>query len=559
VPNLVYFKQAVKVMWSVLTVGAIALLIVIIWEIAVPARLKDKAMSRIEKGIFGIKEGFSSTYGRAYPSYGNYQNEGFSSSMVNASESDAGFLGAIFPARGDIGDNMEEKGYQQDPRYFHGYTDVQSLKLNKDYCRMVVPVKAASKKEDPLESFFACALAGTEGLSSVKFRTPSIKQGFRCSRDDYMRDIGKDGRNAYCSIVKVNSNSFDSRCYRAFDTEFGTTQYKDSAPPENIKTLLEFYDGIFGWLRMRDDILDYAKNLHLMSAGDITIDEAPNPVITKGLHFNGANQFLRIGENTDLVFESKISLRFMRAVSVWVYFDEFTNNARIFDFGMGASNNNILLGIIGRGDGTASSGNLGRSSLICGEEDKKTIPDRPSGAQPCPEMSPQKLMKTSAANVDDFVCPLPSVVARNLDPLQLTASDGQSATASLIYEVWEGRRRAMTIKVPGVIPIAKWTHIAVTSLSDDTSKPDIGVYINGELKYVKTAGSLPQTSYTDTNYIGKSNWTNDTSLSDNKDELFKGSMFDFRMYNKYMAKSKIKNTYKWGSQMLGVPLATNEE
>ena len=290
-------------MWSALTVGAIALLIVIIWELAVPTRFKDNAMSRIEKGLFGIKEGFSS--------------------MVSPSESDAGFLGAIFPARGDIGDNMEEKGYQQDPRYFHGYTDVQSLKLNKDYCRMVVPVKAASKKEDPLEAFFACALAGTEGLSSVRFRTPSIKQGFRCSRDDYMRDIAKDGRNAYCSIVKVDSNSFEPRCYRAFDTEFGQTKYKDAAPPENIKTLLEFYDGIFGWLRLRDDIVDYAKNLHVMRAGDIVIDEEPNPVVTQGLHFNGANQFLRIGENTDLVFESKVSLRFMRAVSVWVYFDEF--------------------------------------------------------------------------------------------------------------------------------------------------------------------------------------------------------------------------------------------
>jgi hypothetical protein len=110
------------------------------------------------------------------------------------------------------------------------------------------------------------------------------------------------------------------------------------------------------------------------------------------------------------------------------------------------TNNNILLGIIGRGDGTASSGLIGRSDLICGEEDKKTIPDRPSGAQPCPEVSPQQLMKTSAANVDDFTCPLPSVIARNLDPLQQTASDGQSSTASLINEVWEGLRRTMTIK-----------------------------------------------------------------------------------------------------------------
>ena len=59
--------------------------------------------------------------------------------------------------------------------------------------------------------------------------------------------------------------------------------------------------------------------------------------------------------------------------------------------------------------------------------------------------------------------------------------------------------------------------------------------------------------------FAESNWTNDTSLSDNKDELFKGSMFDFRMYNKYMPKSKVKKTYKWGTDMLGVkPISESE-
>ncbi|NBV05272.1 MAG: peptide-methionine (R)-S-oxide reductase, partial [Cytophagia bacterium] len=58
-----------------------------------------------------------------------------------------------------------------------------------------------------------------------------------------------------------------------------------------------FYEGIVFWLRLRDDMLDYAKNLIVMKAGDISIEESPpNPVITEGLTFDGKDQFLRIGD-----------------------------------------------------------------------------------------------------------------------------------------------------------------------------------------------------------------------------------------------------------------------
>jgi hypothetical protein len=509
-------------LWSAelaLKIGAIILVIVIIWELLVPTRIKEGFVSRIE--------GFQD--------------------MITPVDSNSSFIGKFFPARGDIGENIEEKGYIQDPRYFKGYVDVQQLGLNKDFCRMVVPKGA----KDDSERFFACALAGTEGLSSVRFRTPSAKQGFRHSRDDYMRDINKSGASAYCSIVKVTSNSFEPRCYTAYDTQFNEKDVLDPEPPANIKHMLNFYDGIMVWLRMRDDLVDYAKNLYLTGAGEIEkgMDEAEvNPVKTDGLQFNGVDQFLRVGDNKNLNFNTKVPLRFMRAVSVWVKFDEFTNNAHIFDFGMGAANNNVFLGIYGKGDGGISSGNLKSSDLLCDREEGKTVPSSPSGAQPVAEVSPQKLMETTDADVDEWVCPLPEVLARNLPSIK--GQPGQSEKATLIYEVWEGRQRAMSIKIPGSIPLGIWTHIAITAFDNDPIKPDIHVYINGVLRHAKVGGVLPQTSFTEKNYIGKSNWSTDTSMSQNADELFKGAMFDFRMYNKVMDAAKIKATYDWGKVLL---------
>jgi hypothetical protein len=510
--NIHIKKEAVKVMWSALTLGAIVLVIVIIWEIAIPTRIKDS-----------ISEGFTSQ----------------SSTLLND----------IYPIRGDIGDNIEQDGYHQDPRYFHGYADVQSIGKQRDYCRMIFPISTFTAEQDNLESFFACALAGTEGLSSVRYRTPSVKQGFIRSRDDYMRDVAGDKKEAYCSIIKTDTG-FEPKCYRALETEFGKIQMTDANPPENISRLLRFYNGIIGWIRLRDDMKDYAQNLTITNSGKMEIDEEPNPKVTQGLKFNGIDQYLRIGENTNLVFESKIPLRFLRAVSVWVKFDEFTNNARIFDFGSGPNNNNIILGIIGRGDGGVDTGTI-RSDLLCDKEEGKTVPEAPSGAQRCPEVSAKTLMENSSANVDDWTCPFPEIEGKKVKKLR-NYDPPTGKTATLLYEVWEQQRRAMTIKVPAAVKVGVWTHIAVTAFNMDSMKPDIGIYVNGELVYTKPSGVLPQTSFTERNYIGKSNWAEQTSSSDNKDELFKGSMFDFRMYATNMSKDKVKDTYNWGKDLLGL-------
>ena len=92
-------------------------------------------------------------------------NEGFTNLI---SVGDSAFWAKWLPRRGDVSTDPteEEGGYIRDIRYFAGYTDVQRLGVDHDFCRMVQSVS------DPNDKFFACALGGTEGLSTVNHRLP---------------------------------------------------------------------------------------------------------------------------------------------------------------------------------------------------------------------------------------------------------------------------------------------------------------------------------------------------------------------------------------------------
>jgi hypothetical protein len=325
----------------------------------------------------------------------------------------------------------------------------------------------------------------------------------------------------------------------------------DTNPPDEIVTLLDFYEGIMVWLRLRDDMVDYAKNIRVSKAGEIFIDEEPpNPPETDGLVFNGIDQFIRISDSDDLSIGDVIQLRFMRAFSFWVYFDEFTNNTHIFDFGNGAGKDNVWIGIQGRGDPAVSTGAMLRPQL-CETPETQVLPNSPSGPQPSPEVSPVELMETTQANVDEYVCPKPEVFGRRMPQLQPRAeSQGEAKTATLIYEVWDSKQRKMHIQIPNFFPLQKWTHVCVTAKNEDAFRPDIQIYKDGTLVYEEAAGHLPQTSSLSSNYIGKSNWADVTSQMENSDELFKGKLFDFRLYKTPMSAKKIAKTIQWGKTKL---------
>jgi hypothetical protein len=471
--------------------------------------------------------------------YPNTIREGFET-LVPALSSKSSFFSSFVPKRGDVGIDLEEESYQQDGRYFRGYADVQRIGVEQDFCRMVI-----DKTND--EEFFACALAGTDNLASTKYRTPSVKQGLRLSRDDYMN------KGAYCRILKYKDGSWQAQCNKPLDTEFDASLQLDGAPPSEIELLLTFYRGCMIWLRFRDYMEDYVKNVKVYKKGDIVIEEyPPSPIVTRGLPFNGIDQFLRIADNQDLELGALVKLRSMRAVMVWVYFDEFTNNAHIFDFGNGAGRDNILLGILGKGDQDINDAGILRPPLLCGSE--STVPTGKSGAQPVDEESPQEAMKHSKANVDDFTCVGFEDVPRRLPPSRVTDKIRQQETgnATLLYEIWDAQQRKMRITIPSAIPKKKWTHICITAKSMDSFRPDIAVYIDGQENFIQPSGWLPQASYTNNNYLGKSNWENTTSQYENKDELFKGSLFDFRAYNVNLSDDIIKKSFTWGKDKLGL-------
>jgi hypothetical protein len=471
--------------------------------------------------------------------------EGFEN-LVPVLSPRAGYFGKFVPRRGDISEGSEQAGYLQDPRYFLGYADVQRLGFEHDFCRMV------ESKGDETTKFFACALAGTENLNSISFRTPTVKDGFPLSRDDYMRDIEGKGRQAYCRILKGKSGQYEALCNRAMDTEFDPELVLDSEPPADIQTLLHFYEGCVFWYRFRDDMIDYVHNTRLLTVGELKVNEKPNPAVAKGLHFNGVDQFVRLGDNVELELGSIVPIRSLRGLMVWVYFDTFTNNARILDFGNGPENNNIVLGIIGRGDANITDAGIIRPPLLCGED--TTIPEKPSGAQPCDIVSPQELLRTTSANVNDFDCVGFEENPRRLPPSRVRnrTIKGPTNRASLLYEIWENQQRKMRIVLPKVIPKGEWVHICITAKSEDAFRPDIGIYINGELAFLEPSGFLPQASTLSNCYLGRSNWSNVTSQYENKDELFQGNLFDLRGYKQAVSDKVIKESVAWGKSKLGL-------
>ena len=94
--------------------------------------------------------------------------------------------------------------------------------------------------------------------------------------------------------------------------------------------------------------------------------------------------------------------------------------------------------------------------------------------------------------------------------------------------------------------------MAVAALNDDPYRPDLAFYRNGVLMHVQPAAWLPQKNETTLNYIGQTNWLDVTNRYANKSELFKGYMADIRMYNSVVEEEVIKDSYKWGTEKLGL-------
>ena len=457
------------------------------------------------------------------------------------------YFAKYYPKRSDVvpGQIVElESPWIRDLRYKEQYVDVQNLGTKSDFCRVI------SKRDDPGSTILACALAGTDGTSSVMYRTLSKSDGFKFSRDDYFKDSPK---TEYCRILKVKESpedSWDPLCVEASVESFSKKEVKDVSPPENIVEILWFYEGIMIWYRFKDDMLDYAENTNLGIAGKITIDQNPLPQITEGLKINAvrpsqkdnppsAEQFLRIGENRDMELENKVNIKELRAFSAWVKFDLFTNNARIFDFGNGSGHDNVFIGIDGKGNTTTPLGaknNDAPANVVCTRKAPK-------------EVRPALYLNMTEANVDEWECPGPQPVDHDTEDSVPQTQENAVKRANLIFEIWDKSQRKMRMKILDCVQEGKWHHIAFTT-KDSSFLPTWEVYIDGLRVFSHVNGHLPQTNYTTLNYIGRSNWETAPGQGEYKDERFRGSLFDFRMYRTPMSETKIQKTLAWGKKQI---------
>lgn len=461
-------------------------------------------------------------------SFGTNVTEGFANAMNTVSLPQKTSYWATFAAsRSDIGPDskQEDSSYIRDPRYFNDYADVSRLGVKYDFCRLLSPV------DDQANSFFACALAGTENLESTQFRTDSVKQGFKTSKDDYMHDTNGDGRQDYCRILKWKDGTYQPLCLRARELRFDSEDIVDSSPPSDIQTLLSFYDGCVLWLRMFGDLNDSVGSLSKTQiSGNMIVDETPRRNKSEGIQFNGSNQYLRLSDSPSFSLGYNVPMRSIRTWMVWVYFEEFTNNAKIFDFGNGAGNDNVFLGILGKGDPSISASS-----------------DQTEWFAPT-ELSPQEFMKNTDANVNDYTC-YPTLTNRKNRNAKM--EKGSEMSATLLYEVWDKRSRKLQIKVNKSIPLKTWTHITVTTKDNDPTRPEVSIYINGKRMASQGGGFLPSTEKMTNCYIGKSNWADtENSMDANRDELFKGKMLDFRVYKKAVSEEFIKDSISWGKNII---------
>jgi hypothetical protein len=326
----------------------------------------------------------------------------------------------------------------------------------------------------------------------------------------------------------------------------------DSKPPADISELLLFFEGVMVWYRFLDDLTDSAENSKLSLAGGIEMDESPKardpaPHVT-GLEINKlppatetkppAEQFIRIGENDKLEWDSKVRLRDLRAMSVWVYFDEFTQNAPIFDFGNGAGKDNVRLAIEGKGNRATKLKGVMRP-----RPDEFAKVCTRSGAL---EVSPKLYLATSDANVDEYECKGPEPMESTY-PEDDDSEEAGPPSANLIFEIWDTQQRKMRIRAINAIPLKQWRHVVVTTTDASSFRPTWQVYIDNKMVLEHEDGHMPLNSYTTLNYIGKSNWEEvGVGQYDDQDGRFRGSLFDFRLYRLPMSSAKIAKTYAWG-------------
>ena len=423
--------------------------------------------------------------------------------------------GFITQPRSDIGllseGWTEEAGYERDLRYAETFTDIQGLGVAADFCR------AVRRGGDSTTTHIACALGRRDGMDTMEYRSPSVREGFRMSRDDYWRRNPQSKRMDYGRILRDrHTGEFFAALAIAGPDGFKSTEEHDTAPPSAIKTLLDAYDGILAWYRWIDDTQDYAENTVLSVRGNPTFPSLLKPDATRGLELNrwtpaaqaaaepptapADRDVLRWGEPGTLVLDRPGHIR---AFSFWVYWDTFqgTPTPTILDFSTdGARKNRVWFGVEG-----------GAADL--------QPPPRPI-VQPAAEVTPQQLTA---------ICPQPEPYR---PPLAQPASRNQ---ATYVFEIWDEEQRIMRLVAPHAAHTGIWQHIVLTTTDSTTYWPTWQLYVDGRLAATRNDGrAIPALELTH-NFIGRG---------------FRGCLVDFRVYKKPMPAEKRTAAMAWAQRRL---------
>jgi hypothetical protein len=413
--------------------------------------------------------------------------------------------GFAVPRRSDVGliaDGWtEETGYERDLRYTETFTDLQGLGVAADFCR------AVGRAGDPNTKHLACALGRREGMDTMEYRSRTVGQGFRFSRDDYWRRNPVSGRMDYCRILKDEAtDEWYSACAVAGVDGFKAVEERDTDPPPAIRQLLEAYDGVLSWWRWWDDSEDYAGNTAVSLHGRPELPSLLKPEVSRGLQLNrgpsaDTNDYLRWGETGSLALDQSVPPRQIRAISFWIWWDSFEKGARVLECSEGRNKNLMWIGVEG------------------GEAD---LP-----AAGSTHMAPAKEVSPAAA----------FAIGSQAEPWRLQ----EKATASrdearYVMEIWDEEQQIMRIAAHGARTGA-WQHVVFTATDSTAWWPTWQLFLDGAStpSATRTNGRLSPALSLTQNFIGRG---------------VRGCIQDFRVYSKPMTAAKIAAAIRWGRPRL---------
>ena len=389
--------------------------------------------------------------------------------------------------RSDIGD-QEEPGWTRDLRYTATFANVQGLPVAGDFCR------AISKNGKPDTLQIACALANRAGMDTLEYRSKSVGEGFRMSRDDYWKTTN--GKSDYCRLLQDDAGLWHASCAVSSNTGIGPKEFIDTEPPAYIKSLLDAYDGALTWYRWQDDRDDVTGKSAIEVHGSPIFPSMIKPIKTRGLQLNRSttDDFLAWGEKQTLFLDQDIKPNQIRAICCWVWLDTIEKQGSILH----SSN--------------------GKQDLV-----------RLSVESGGPYIPPAPLKVAQAIEVrPDHYLVQKSPVQPESDCMGRDDTGG-----SYSFEIWDKDQRLMRLRAPAMEN--QWQHVVVTTTDLTTWWPTWQIWVNGTLIDEKKDGRAIPALTLKNNLIGKN---------------LKGCIQDFRVYAKPLNQKKIMSAMAFAKPLL---------